>query len=162
MENTCLGITAIQCLAIHNCEARTWQHVEARGHHSLSFRISGKVKIAYEGTETLSDENTLTFVPGYASYDTQVAEPGRMQVVHFETANPVNDLPCILKPEDPSVYRDLFSALCRGREPYAAVSHLYAVFARLKGEYGKRQDERHIPLSPDAGTHEARFPMWKV
>ena len=142
MENTCLGITGIQCLDVHNCETRPWHHVEARGYHSLSFRISGKIKIAYEGIEILSTENTLTFVPGYASYDTRVEEPGRMQVVHFETANPVNDMPCVLKPKEPSVYQDLFSALCRSREPYAAVSHLYALFARLKGECGKRQDER--------------------
>lgn len=142
MENTCLGITAIQCLDIHNREARPWQHVEARGHHSLSFRISGKVKIAYQGTELLSEADMLTFVPGCTSYDTQVTEPGRMLVVHFETASPVCDLPHVLRPEDPSVYRDLFSVMCRGRDRYTVASHLYAVFARLSGEYGRRQDER--------------------
>lgn len=46
-----------------------------------------------------------------------------------------------------------------GRAVYHLTADSHTALVTLDG---KRQDERHIPLSPDAGTHEARFPMWKV
>ena len=136
------GIKSVQCLDLTLGEVKPAVHVQERNYNSLSYRLDGEVEFVFDGEKAVSGKDMLTFVPADCAYDTRVLGQGRMLVAHFETASPVLDKPCILKPEEPPLYRNLFFTLLGTRDPYMAVANLYVIFSKLRGEIKARHEPR--------------------
>lgn len=115
--------------------------INPRPYHSLTFRLSGRIRLSAEGVELISDAGCVTYVPRGTEYVTEVLEGGRMLIVHFDSADtePVPRRLEVMRPENPEIILELFSALCRhyrlGRERDAAcLSLFYELLAELETE----------------------------
>lgn len=111
------------------------QFVPGRPFHSLSLRLSGKVRFEIDGKSYSSAQNDITFMPAGMSYHTQVQQSGSMLLVHFETDDCTLNAQPIFQGNRPDL-RILFSELC---EKYSldecnyfhCMSLFYAILANL-------------------------------
>lgn len=112
--------------------------VAGRPYHSLTYRLSGKITVEPSREERLlSDAGCLTFVPAGLSYRTEILESGDMYTLTFLTSGVVpREDAAVLKPADPLLFRNLFSALHErfraGRErDFVCFSMFYDILARI-------------------------------
>lgn len=120
--------------------------VAGRPYHSLTYRLSGKITVEPSAdVRLLSDAGCLTFVPAGLSYRTEILEGGDMYTITFLTAGtaPRKDA-AVLKPTDPLLFRELFSALHErfraGRErDFTCFSVFYDILAQIEAQTHKEQ-----------------------
>ncbi len=87
-------------------------NVSARNFSSLTYRKSGRVLISSEKNEFISEEGTLTFVPGGCSYSTEIIESGEMIILHYQTEKKSGDFfnkPTLIRPINKERFLDVFS-----------------------------------------------------
>lgn len=112
--------------------------IAGRRHHSLTFRLSGKIRISDGKSELISEPGCVTFVPKNTPYVTEVLEDGRMLIMHFESVtDDTTDGIRVFFPKSPEMIIELFSALSNryrlGRERDAACLSLgYELIAGLE------------------------------
>ena len=59
--------------------------VEGRPHHSITFRVDGKITVKSHGKKLISDKGSITFIPKGAAYTSEVLEDVHIIVIHFDT-----------------------------------------------------------------------------
>ena len=112
--------------------------IPGRRYHSLTYRLSGRIRISDGGSELISEPGCVTFVPKNTPYVTEVLEDGRMLIMHFESVtDDATDGIEVFLPKSPEMIIELFSALCDryrlGRERDAACLSLgYELIAGLE------------------------------
>jgi AraC-like DNA-binding protein len=111
--------------------------VSARGFSSLSYRKSGRISICAGGETIVSEENTLTFVPGGCDYFTEVLEGGEMILLHYRIAEGCEDLldrPTLISPDNSARFLELFSRALsheRGGDECACMSDAYRLLSEV-------------------------------
>ena len=119
-------------------------NVSARNFSSLTYRKSGRVFIASEKNEFVSDADSLTFVPARCDYSTEILDGGEMIILHYQIAEGSKDFfdkPTLIHPINKDRFSDIFSkALSHsivGNE-CACMSDAYRLFSEIFKETNLR------------------------
>ena len=86
--------------------------VSPRNFSSLTYRKSGRVLIASNKNEFVSDADTLTFMPTGCDYSTEILEGGQMIILHYQIAEGSKDFfdkPTLIHPTNKNRFLDIFS-----------------------------------------------------
>lgn len=112
-------------------------NVSARNFSSLTYRKSGRVFIASEKTEFVSEADTLTFMPAGHDYSTEILDSGEMFILHYQITEGSKDFfdePTLICPINKDRFSDIFSrALSHsiiGNE-CACMSDAYKLFSEI-------------------------------
>lgn len=84
--------------------------VPGRDFCSLSYRISGRVKIKGDAGSFWSESESLTFLPRGYRYCTEISESGQMIVMHFTTENDCGGIASCVKAPYPKAMLHLFES----------------------------------------------------
>lgn len=111
------------------------RRVEGRSFCSLTYRYSGKVSISVADSELISERDSITFVPQYLSYTTEVIEDTGFIGIHFEIdSDSIPTVPTVICGVGGTV-RAMFESLIKTRSGAAAelsrTSMLYGLLAEL-------------------------------
>lgn len=121
--------------AIHYQKAKM-QTVSGRGFHSLSFRLSGSIRILSGTTEWFSDRGCVTFIPKGLPYRTEVLEDGEMLVIHFDTTTDYEGLyPAVIHPDESQSLQETFARVAqwsRTGNDYRCLAGCYEILAQLE------------------------------
>lgn len=85
--------------------------VGGREFFSLTYRESGKITIHSERGDLCSEAGSITYIPRGLDYETEVLEPGVMNILHIYTADEVTlfgDTPLSRRPSAPDVFLENF------------------------------------------------------
>ena len=103
------GVTAF----FSNFKKREEIKVPARSYHSLTYRISGSIRLEINGKTWISKAGDITYVPKDTSYSTEVLSDGQMIALHFYS---VDDAEygeiAVAKPKRAELVISLFRSLC--------------------------------------------------
>ena len=103
------GVTAF----LSNFRKKEEIRVPARGYHSLTYRISGSIRLNADGRELVSEAGDVTYVPKGVSYSTEVLSDGQMIALHFYSVEDGEGGEISAeKPERPELAVSLFRSLC--------------------------------------------------
>ena len=111
--------------------------VSARSYSSLTWRKSGRVLVACNENELISEPNMLTFVPAGCSYFTEILEAGEMFALHYQIADGCKDFfdrPTLIQPTNRDRFFDIFSrALSHSavRNECACMADAYRLFSEI-------------------------------
>ena len=111
--------------------------VAAREFCSLSYRLSGKIRLTSADGDLVSSENCVTFMPAGVSYTTEIIEDGEMIVVHFYVIKPYKDLtPEVIDIEKDTDIKNLFFELhsvytSEGENKYLLLSKFYSLLLAI-------------------------------
>ncbi len=85
--------------------------VSPRPFSSLTIRESGRISVTAEGRTFFSEPGSLTFIPRGCGYTTQVLEPGKMRILHFDIPPDGVDFsekPLVARPPSPLAFQNTF------------------------------------------------------
>ena len=161
----------VELLAFYSSSGKTKRvAVERRGFYSLSYRYSGKVFFKVGDEKLISEENSVTFMPGNVSYETMIMEDTRMAVVHFKLDRDIDFRnPGVISVSDRGV-RMLFEELVgsfRVDSPvdFKCMAILYELLARLES-LAPRANEgrapRKIELAREKMVERFADPLFSV
>lgn len=104
---------------------------------SLSFRLSGRVRM--EGKQKIYDvtPDSIFYMPCGYDYTTTVMDSGKAYLVHFWAEEGYPMEPFVWKPEDPQEYARLFSQLVEiyplgCRQDFATMGLFYKLLAQIR------------------------------
>ena len=106
--------------------------VEGRPHHSITFRVDGKITVKSHGKKLISHKGSITFIPKGAAYTSEVLEDVHIIAIHFDTDG--DGLPTestVIASEEHSL-SPLFYSLTKVTAHPKKMSILYEIISELQ------------------------------
>lgn len=113
--------------------------VKGRAFCSLSFRISGQVRITGKHNVYQICPQSVFYMPAGYDYTTRVVEGGQMYIIHFWAQKGFPEEPFVWRPDQPQLYERMFSQLVENiplgqRKDLGAMGQLYRLLAQIRAD----------------------------
>ena len=132
------GVTAF----FSNFRKKEEVRVPARNYHSLTYRISGSIRLICGDRELVSEAGDVTYVPKGVSYSTEVLRDGQMIALHFYSSDnsELGEI-AVEKPERAELVISLFRSLCESfRVGYELDAKCMSLIYELISELESREN----------------------